>query len=431
MGAMLKSMGHSTDAAFDMSTSLVELAGDMASFYNLDVETAFEKIRSGISGETEPLKQLGINMSVANLEAFALSQGITQSYKSMTQANQALLRYNYLMSVTSDAQGDFSRTSDSWANQTRILSLQFDSLKASIGSIAIQALTPVVRLLNEVMSAANRAASALASLFGAKTESNTAKAAAVISSTGTAADTAADSIAGTGTAATTAAKKIKRAFAAYDEINVLNFSSDAASGGSGSASGTEIAQNSSVATQAVSETEKKLDSLKTKLSGFWKGFAAGFEPEKKALMKNISELKSNAKKAWADIKSLGTPLKAWALTDLVTFFTAFSHIIVGIFLGLFDSVNMIWGDVWDVAAFPILQNFVTIGLPIITQFATGFVGAVGTAFSSAKEIFDSIWVDGVVPVLAQVSGIFGDVMSIIDENGRNTVSRFLRESTMQ
>ena len=88
-----------------MSTSMAGLAGDMASFYNLDYDTAFEKLRSGISGETEPLKQLGINMSVANLEAYALARGITTSYNKMTQAQQATLRYNYLMSVTADAGG--------------------------------------------------------------------------------------------------------------------------------------------------------------------------------------------------------------------------------------------------------------------------------------------------------------------------------------
>lgn len=140
LGAMLKSMGLSQDAVVEMSTAMVGLAGDMASFYNLDVETAFEKIRSGISGETEPLKQLGINMSVANLQAYALSQGITKAYNSMTQAEQATLRYNYLMSVTADAQGDFADTSDSLANQQRILALQIENAKGAIG----QALYPVI-----------------------------------------------------------------------------------------------------------------------------------------------------------------------------------------------------------------------------------------------------------------------------------------------
>lgn len=133
MGAMLKSMGLSDDAVLDMSTSMTGLAGDFASFYNLPIEEAFQKIRSGISGETEPLKELGINMSVANLEAYALSQGIDKSYNSMTQAEQAALRYNYLMSVSADAQGDFARTNDTLANQLRIAQLEVQNLSGAIG----------------------------------------------------------------------------------------------------------------------------------------------------------------------------------------------------------------------------------------------------------------------------------------------------------
>ena len=133
LGAMFKSMGVGQADMEEMSMSLAGLAGDMASFYNLDPTEAFEKLRSGISGETEPLKQLGINMSVANLEAFALSEGITTAYNSMTQAEQATLRYQYIMSATADAQGDFANTSDSLANQQRILQLEIQTLAAEIG----------------------------------------------------------------------------------------------------------------------------------------------------------------------------------------------------------------------------------------------------------------------------------------------------------
>ena len=133
LGAMFKSMGVGQADMEEMSMSLAGLAGDMASFYNLDPTEAFEKLRSGISGETEPLKQLGINMSVANLEAFALSEGITKAYTSMTQAEQATLRYQYIMSATADAQGDFANTSDSLANQQRILQLEIQTLAAEIG----------------------------------------------------------------------------------------------------------------------------------------------------------------------------------------------------------------------------------------------------------------------------------------------------------
>lgn len=166
MGAMLKSMGFTTRQAADMSMTMTGLAADMASFYNLNAEDAFYKIRAGISGETEPLKQLGINLNVANLEQYALTQGITKSYNAMTQQEQAMLRYNYLLKVTADAQGDFARTSDSWANQTRILSERFKALKATIGQGLINIFTPVVKVINILLGKLT----AVANAFKAFTE---------------------------------------------------------------------------------------------------------------------------------------------------------------------------------------------------------------------------------------------------------------------
>lgn len=152
MGAMLKSSGIAGDEVADMAMKITELSGDMASFYNLDNESAFEKIRSGISGETEPLKQLGINMSVANLEAYAMAQGIDKSYDSMTQAEQTLLRYNYLLSVTGDAQGDFARTSDSFANQQKLLKENFTEFAGSIASSVLPQLAELMATFNGVIS---------------------------------------------------------------------------------------------------------------------------------------------------------------------------------------------------------------------------------------------------------------------------------------
>lgn len=152
IGAMLKSSGLAGDAIVGMSKDMVGLAGDMASFYNLDLETAFEKIRSGISGETEPLKQLGINMSVANLEAYALSQGITTAYNEMSQAEQVMLRYNYLMSTTADAQGDFARTQDSYANQTRLLSESWLEFTGVMAEQLLPVLTTIVSGLNNIVA---------------------------------------------------------------------------------------------------------------------------------------------------------------------------------------------------------------------------------------------------------------------------------------
>lgn len=152
IGAMVKSMGLTDDAALEMSTSLVGLTGDLASFYNLDHQAAFDKIRSGISGETEPLKQLGINMSVANLEAYALSKGIKTAYDKMSEAEKVQLRYGYIMQQTTDAQGDFVRTQDSYANQVRVLQNNLDTLAANVGGLLIPALTGAVGWVNNLFA---------------------------------------------------------------------------------------------------------------------------------------------------------------------------------------------------------------------------------------------------------------------------------------
>ncbi|HIZ41631.1 MAG TPA: hypothetical protein H9811_03595 [Candidatus Gemmiger excrementigallinarum] len=217
LGAMLKSMGMSEDATTEMSIALAGLAGDMASFYNLDPAEAFEKLRSGISGETEPLKQLGINMSVANLEAFALENGLldvaegsnelkqaqeelsikqmklnelqekgtasasqiasaqlavekaqdkvndsmTASFDSLDAATQAEIRYQYIMQATADAQGDFSKTSDSLANQQRILQMEVETLSADLGQALLPAALSVVEGLRSLVEWASQNQTAL------------------------------------------------------------------------------------------------------------------------------------------------------------------------------------------------------------------------------------------------------------------------------
>ena len=148
MGAMLKSSGVTGEQMKEMSVDLTKLTADMASFHNLENDEVFRKIMSGMSGMSRPLKDLGINMNVANLEAFAMSQGIQKSYQHMTQAEQAILRYNYLLSVTGDMQGDFSRNSHNWAHQLKILSEQWNNLKATLGQGFINILAPIIRGFN-------------------------------------------------------------------------------------------------------------------------------------------------------------------------------------------------------------------------------------------------------------------------------------------
>lgn len=155
MGAMLKSSGITESSSATMSKSLVQLTGDMSSFYNVGTDEMWEKIRSGISGETEPLKQLGINMSVANLSAYAMSQGIKTAYSKMSQAEQTTLRYNYLLSVTKDAQGDFAKTSnDSMANQSRIFKLNIDNMKQTVGATFLPMVNDMFKSLNPLIKEA-------------------------------------------------------------------------------------------------------------------------------------------------------------------------------------------------------------------------------------------------------------------------------------
>lgn len=147
LGAMMKSQGIADNEIVQMSTDLSGLAADMASFYNLDFDTAFQKIRSGISGETEPLKQLGINMSTANLEAFALEKGITKAFSAMSQGEQTALRYQYIMQATADAQGDFARTADGFANASRRVETALETIKTVGGGLLLEVVAPLTESL--------------------------------------------------------------------------------------------------------------------------------------------------------------------------------------------------------------------------------------------------------------------------------------------
>lgn len=226
MMAMMKSSGVAQDAASKMSISLAGLAGDIASFYNIDTDTAFQKIRSGISGEIEPLRQLGINLSVANMEAYALSRGITTSYNAMSQAEKVALRYNYLMSVTGDVQGDFARTSGNWANQVRLLTLNFQSLSAVIGQGLIAGILPAIQALNALMSKLMQAANVFRNfmyvLMGKKLKGSQGGVSDIVSNLG-GIETAGDDASSGLDDATSSAKKLKKALSVlpFDQLNQL------------------------------------------------------------------------------------------------------------------------------------------------------------------------------------------------------------------
>ena len=311
MGAMLKSMGLSQDAVLGMSQSITALAGDMASFYNLSSDDAFQKIRSGISGETEPLKQLGINMSQANLEAFALSKGITKSVQSMTQSEQALLRYNYLLSTTADAQGDFARTSDSWANQTRILKEQFNSLKATMGSAFIAVLTPVVKMLNWVVSKLQLAAAYFKAFVESVTGVNAETSSASSGLTGIA-----DSATEAGDATVDAAKKASKALAGFDKLNVLSSDSgNAGSGGEslfGDVSSFEMPELNTFPEPDTSGVERSVEKVKGMFSELGAWFKKTFAPSIESWGGAFKKLEKPIKDAYGSIS--GSTTRLWENT---------------------------------------------------------------------------------------------------------------------
>lgn len=311
LGAMLKSMGFTTKAAADMSMEMTGLAADMASFYNLDTDVAFEKIRAGISGETEPLKQLGINMSVANLEAYALSQGITKAYNSMTQQEQAMLRYNYLMQATADAQGDFARTSDGWANQVRVLTERFNALKAVIGQGLIAVLTPVIKVLNALLGKILTVTDAFSNMIAKITGKNT-KTTTTVSDIGGAADSAASSMGDVGAATDAAGKSAKKAAKEYggllsmDEVHSLTKNEGSDSGGAGSSgndgtSGSELSENIVDAANETDDTlnpalEKLIARLKELQELFRAGFKAGLgDVDLSSITKAVEGIKKSLK----------------------------------------------------------------------------------------------------------------------------------------
>lgn len=165
-GAMSKAFGFSEKEAYEMSTALTGLTGDVASFYNISQDEAYTKLKSVFTGETESLKDLGVVMTQSALDAYALANGFGKVTSKMTEAEKVSLRYKFVQDQLSAASGDFARTADSWANQVRLLKLQFDSLKATIGQSFINALKPLVQGLNVAIGKFHEFAIAVSNAFG-------------------------------------------------------------------------------------------------------------------------------------------------------------------------------------------------------------------------------------------------------------------------
>jgi hypothetical protein len=239
---MFMSMGLGEQAAYNMSTSLVQLAEDMASFYNVDPEEMFTKLRAGITGETEPLKRLGIMVDENTIKQYALSEGISTTGKNLTQTGKLMARYAAIMAQTTNAQGDLARTINSPVNQIRLLNNTLDMAKIALGQAfqPIQAI--VLPILNSLARAALTAANAVKNFMWALTGfTGISSGAADIAGEGADANgKLADSLNDTskalknaGGAAKKAAKDAKIGLKAFDEINKLADESEKANSGSG------------------------------------------------------------------------------------------------------------------------------------------------------------------------------------------------------
>ena len=241
-GSMASAMGFTEEQAYTMATTLAGLTGDVASFFNLDQEEAYTKLKSVFTGETEPLRDIGVLMTQSTLDAYALANGYGKTTAAMSELEKVSLRYAYVQDSLADAQGDYLRTNDSWANQIRTLQLNFESLKAVIGGGLISLLTPFVRMLNTALSAlvkfGNAVSSVFSAVFGTKKQESSLGGVVLEDLEGY--SSGLDDVGSSASGAASAAKELKRQVLGFDEITKLSDQSSGGSSGGGGASGGSV-----------------------------------------------------------------------------------------------------------------------------------------------------------------------------------------------
>ena len=402
--AMAAGMGLANDSASDMAMALTGLSADMASFYNVGQDVASTALKSIFTGETETLKQFGIVMTDSNLQAYALSKGITKSTADMSQAEKVQLRYNYVMSQTALAQGDFAKTSDSWANQTRILSEQWKEFGATIGTVLMNVLLPAVKAINNLLSQlialAQRATRALSEAFGFELSNSADEAQSIVKSTSQAADNYSD-------------------IADNAQQNDESKSNSTGVSGAGEImqpSGTSVEVDTGKADKKLSDFFKSVRTQFEKLADYLdRNFKPIFADIWSGLERESIELAQILGGVFSDIMSLSEPLKAYFINDFTPLTqTAFSTL-GKIGIGLFDSFNKVFSDIWNVAVFPILQNFLTVGLPLMADFGTQTWSTLGVLFDNIKEIFDTLWNGVAQPVLNALKTLWCDTWQSISD----------------
>lgn len=409
--AMANGMGIADSAGKEMSLRLTELAADLASFRNTEVDVANTALSGVFTGETEALKKFGVVMTEANLQAFALSQGITKSYNAMTQAEKVALRYKYVMSVTADAQGDFVRSANSWANQVKVLKAQWTSFLSVLGTALKQVLTPLLKGLNSILASLITTAKTIGAMLGIDFS-------VMSASVSSAAGAAADLESGTSgvsddlDAANSSAKKLNQTLAGFDQLNILadpSSGSDSGSGGSsgsGGGGGTDSSlkiDEGAVDTKKTEQiTKKSLTEMLNDLNGWFQNTLTPWFAEKGSwLAGKFNDLVDNV--PWEEIgATVASGLNA-IITGLDEFWTKVDGYDFG--NGLSTMINRFVED------FDAEKTGHMIGAKIETvlDFTIGFIHnldthAIGEALG---DLFNNL---DVVSIAAKLGQLFSDVV---------------------
>lgn len=360
--AMSNGMDIAQEAGKNMSLQLTALAGDMASFYNVGQDIAQTALNSIFTGETESLKKFGIVLTETNLEAFALSQGIKKSYQAMSQAEKVALRYNYVLNATKNAQGDFARTSGSWANQIRLLKEQWTQFLGILGSGLIKILTPMVKALNQMLASLISIGNAITKVFGGKTTNN------MSTTIKDSASSAGDLDAGLGDA-NESAKKLSRTIAGFDELNVLNPKEEEKKPDSGN-TGSDIGAGN-IADFKVDETQT--EGVKTRLEQFVKDCQEILNKWQSTIPK--LEINFDTEKAKNNLQNIGKNLldtiAGWGSFIITIGIDIANDLDIGRLgndiLGLVEAFTELASSITG-AVVPALENFYNIGLsPLVVS----------------------------------------------------------------
>ena len=420
-GAMAKAFGFGEQAAYEMSTTLTGLAGDVASFYNISQDEAYTKLKSVFTGETETLKDLGIVMTQSALDSYALANGCGKVTSKMSEAEKVALRYKFVQDQLSLASGDFIRTADGWANQVRVLKLQFDSLKATIGQGLINVLTPVIQVINRIisklMSLAN-AFKAFTEMVTGKKGSGGASAAAVgMEAVAQASDKAGKAAGGAGSAAKKASKDMKSVTTGIDELNIISPETDSGGGGSGGGAGGYSPDEFDMGeadTSAIDEMDSKYQGLIDRAkelaglfqAGFWDGF--GDTSVFDSIQSSIDSIKGSLSEIFTAPEVLAA---ANAFADQVSYS-------LGQVAGSIASVGASIADnlLGGISLF-LQQNSERIRDYIVSMFNIGSrIAEICGSFSSAvAEIFSAFRSDSAKQITADIIGMFSTAFMGVTE----------------